>query len=374
MALFNRVYLETNVLIRAKWPGLSTALENLLRLAQVLKVGVYLPLAVEVELEQHWIRDFDDKCMKAKGSIEALKKYVAGIVTDDFDFRLPDKSRALSNYRDKVQQLIERWGIRGVPLTSRSVEELLRMAASHHPPFKAKDVGFRDAVIFLSVIDHLLAESESEGVLVSQDEVFREPAISEFAKSQGVSLRIYSSVDEAYDAIGERLEEAFRKAWEKDNQKVADILESKLEDIKRFVTENLRVAEWELGLGFIANLIGITKLDVRRITNVRTPPLVDRKPAEPLQISFDVEANISVAFWDFPAPVRPPLAVGEVRDPLLNEIFSGQVQPPTRQEKVIERTLEVEAIATPAQGRYNEIKFTSVRLKGSRLGLARDLK
>lgn len=75
MAHINRIYLESNILIRANWPRVSAGVENLFHLAQILDVDIHLPQAVEVELENHWIRDFDQKCARINGSVTGLKLF-----------------------------------------------------------------------------------------------------------------------------------------------------------------------------------------------------------------------------------------------------------------------------------------------------------
>jgi len=73
MASFTRIYFDTNVLIAANWPNPSAALERLLGLAQVFKVAIVVPKAVEDELEAHWNRLFDEKSTKAKKALRTLK-------------------------------------------------------------------------------------------------------------------------------------------------------------------------------------------------------------------------------------------------------------------------------------------------------------
>ena len=71
-ASFTRIYFDTNPLITANWPKPSAALENLLTLAELLKVGIFVPKAVEDELEAHWNRLFDEKDARAKKSFSDL--------------------------------------------------------------------------------------------------------------------------------------------------------------------------------------------------------------------------------------------------------------------------------------------------------------
>ena len=247
------------------------------------------------------------------------------------------------------------------------------MSASHHPPFKKKDVGFRDAVIYLSVIDHLLQAKDNRGALITQDEIFQHPVIAEFAKSQGVQLEIFATVNEVDDALAETLEDALRKAWERDNQKVENALKGKVPEIEKFVTENLLIPEWELSWVVVGKPLGITSIKVLNIKGVRTPPLVDRKAADPLQISFEMDVALAMVLEVYPSAAPQPLRVGEVRDPLLSEIFRTGTPLLSREEKVLERTLEVEGTVTPTDDSYEKIQFTAVRFKSSGLGLARGL-
>src|SRR5262245_44711110 len=144
MANFDRIYFDSNALIASNWPKLSASLENLLSLAQLLKVKVFLPKAVEDELEAHWTRVFDAKYSKADKSLRELRKHAAPSETRGLaDLDIANKDAALAGYREKVTTLKTEWKIETLSLTLRSMDELFRMAIYDEPPFQEGDIGFQ---------------------------------------------------------------------------------------------------------------------------------------------------------------------------------------------------------------------------------------
>ncbi len=95
MAPLTRIYFDTNILIAANWPKPSAALERLLSLAQPFKVGIFVPKAVEDELEAHWNRLFDEKYTKAKKSFADLIKHAPESNVNPDDVPVVKKDAAL---------------------------------------------------------------------------------------------------------------------------------------------------------------------------------------------------------------------------------------------------------------------------------------
>jgi len=328
MASFTRIYFDTNVLIAANWPKPSAALERLLSLAQPFKVGIFVPKAVEDELEAHWNRLFDEKYTKAKKSFANLIKHAPESNVNPDDVPVVKKDAALAAYRESVKTLKEEWKIETVPLTVRPTDELFRMAVCDEPPFQKGDVGFQDTVIYLSVIDHLLRETHHIAAFISQDGIYSDPRIVDLAKAAGASIELYTKIDEVYQALDNRLEDAIKRAWDLDRKRAEEVLKEKLSEIQDFVADNLELSENELGFG--TRIIRPRGLKVQGVRNVQTPFLLDRKENEPVRISFeiDIAATLDVERLFVPQPPSR-LKVGqeaprpETRP--LGEILTGPV-------------------------------------------------
>jgi hypothetical protein len=314
VANFNRIYLDSNILIASNWPKLSAELENFFDLALLLDVKIVLPEALEIELEEHWIRNLVDV----------------------------------------------------IAITSRPISQLFRMAARHEAPFKEEGSGFQDAIIYLSVIDDLAQGSEHIGALVSQDSIFKtkKDELVGLAKSSSVELNLYHSVQEITEVLRTRLRTEMIKDWEDRNRLVANALNRRLKEIERFVSENLEISEAEFGLG--VKLVEFKGFRIKEMTNIQTP--VIRKPDEPEKISFDLELEIDVAAEKRLIPAVPPaprVRVGEKTPPPGPVRFGDIFAPPTVEEQKIPWMVEVEAVVPANDPEYKNIELSSILSKGT---------
>ncbi|OGX35656.1 MAG: hypothetical protein A3C36_00360 [Omnitrophica WOR_2 bacterium RIFCSPHIGHO2_02_FULL_52_10] len=362
MAPFTRIYFDTNILIAANWPKPSAALERLLDLAQLLRVSVFVPKAVEDELEAHWNRLFDEKRTKATKSLTDLKKHSAQSDLDSDDV-LPKKNAALATYRESVKTLKEKWKIETVPLTLRPTDELFRMAVCDEPPFQEGDVGFQDTVVYLSVIDHLVKEPRHVGAFISRDGIFSNAGIIGHDKAAGVSIKVYTNIEEVYKELDNRLEGVIKHAWDQDRKRAEEALTNRLSEIQKFLAENLEISERDLGFG--GRILAVRNLEVQRVRNVQTPFPLERKENEPVKISFEIELAATLEVERFYIPQTPSrLKVGqetprlEIKD--FGEIFAGPIQ----EEQVVPWLAEVEALVSPDDKEYRNIQLLSARSKG----------
>ena len=78
-----RVYFDSSILLGAGWPHVSVKLWELLRLARILNVGVFLPRAVELELERHWFRELDRLHGRFAAAEDQFLTWLGGAWKDD---------------------------------------------------------------------------------------------------------------------------------------------------------------------------------------------------------------------------------------------------------------------------------------------------
>ena len=360
MLQFNRIYFDANPLIAAGWPRLSAELENILLLARIFQVALFLPQAVELELEEHWLREFDKKCGEVTSRVGKLKKYAVAVVTDNFSLALPDRNRVRNEYCTKVRALKEKWAVEAVPLTSRPLDEIFRMAIRREHPFQEEGKGFQDAVILLSVIDHLRGAPGQVGAFVSQDTDFKEQDLAKLAGSVGVQVRLYKTIGEISYVLVGQLREVIKSTWEQDQRHAADVLNTMLPQIEEFITRNLEIPEWHWGL--VGKIAAVPRLEVTCIKSVQTPLPSEQKDGQPVRkISFETEVNLHVVIESFPPP--SPLKVGEESPSRVLEAVLAGLQGPKREIRVLQRVVEVEATAAIVNNEYRDIQFVSARLK-----------
>lgn len=364
MPFFTRIYFDSNILIAASWPNASAGLANLLSLAQLLKVNVFLPKAVEDELEAHWSRLFDEKYSKANKSLADLTKHAAEQEVKSLaNLDIANKDAALAAYREKVATLKNEWKIETSPLTPRPTDELFCMAIHDQPPFQKGDIGFQDAVIFFSVIDHLTKQPDHVAAFVSRDAIFADHGVLKHAKSAGVTVEIFATIDEVSKVLDGRLESAIKHAWDQDRKRATEVLIGRLSDVQTFVSDNLELSEHELGFG--NRILAVRGIEVQGIQNVQTPFVLDRKENEPVRISFALELTLKLQVERLSIPQATSyLKVGQEAPRFemkhLGEILSGPIQ----NEETIPWSAEVEAEAPAGDKSYENLRLISVRSKG----------
>jgi len=272
-----------------------------------------------------------------------------------------------------VDALKQKYGLSTVPFTGRPVTEIFEMATIRHPPFKPgkEDVGFRDAVIFLSVVDDLVAVKGQghRGALVTRDGAFHDPRIIEFAARAGVELQVFRSVTAVYDSFLEALASYAKVKWDESAAQARHSLESRLPEIQKFISENLEISEW----GFLSNarVVAVPRIEVAAVGDVRIPdplaPLRDR-----IRLSFDVRTKFDARVERFPLlPTPRRLKIGQEEQTGLGDVSLGLAAPfraslsdlinePTEKTELV-RVVRVEASADP---KFETFSFESVSITG----------
>jgi hypothetical protein len=163
--VIKRIYLDSEPLIAALWPRVSRELENLFIVASMNKVEVFVPKPVEAEMQARFARDLDDSIQQTKSSVAKLSKSTSRAgVTLAKALDLPSLDTVVINYEKSSDKAKTKWNVKSLPFTLRSPESLFQMAIERRGPFEWEKKGFKDAVIVLSVIDHLLAEPSPSGL------------------------------------------------------------------------------------------------------------------------------------------------------------------------------------------------------------------
>lgn len=366
--MFNRLYFDTSELVASGWPRLSADLENVLRVIRSANIAAFIPIGVEIELERKWHRELTERISKAKSAAQAVEAHFDGVRDVSVPFDLPDGGGALDEYRRAVEELKGKHGMRTVPFTARPLSEIFEMAALRHPPFKQgkDDVGFRDAVIFLSVVDDLVAAKGQVGALVSRDDAFHDPKVVEFATRAGAQLQLFRSVEMLFDSLMHEVADYVGAQWKATTADVQRRLQARLHDIEKFITDTLEVPEWGFGLG--TGVIAVPRIDAIAVVSVRLP--IELRSVERVRWSFDVQAKLHVKIERW-LNVQPPRKLRVGPEETVSELLASlkaidDVIPaespifsrPTENLEVL-RLMRVEASSDP---KYQEFTFESASL------------
>lgn len=374
--MFTRLYIETSVLVEAGWPRLSADLENVLKITTFAKI---LPAGVEIELQHRWQRDLEEKISAVKSKIRAVEAHFGGVQKPSVTAGVPDLARAIDDYRKAVDNLKQKYGLSTGRFTARPVPDIFTMAAIRHPPFKPgkEDVGFRDAVIFLSVVDDLIAAKGHVGALVARDDAFHDPRIVDFATRAGVELQVFRSVKDVFDAVLQDVTEYVKEQWAAVAAQVQRSLQSRLQEIEKFIGATLEVPEWDLVSG--ARVVAIRGIEALAVRSVRVPNPLEVRGLERVRLSFDVQVKLRVKIEKIDVPQPRRVKVGPERSlfealaslgPVsLSSVAPGASVPllPFRTDDIeVDRVVRVEA---SADSEFQTFEFESAALATEGLSL-----
>lgn len=347
-----------------------------------MNVASIIPLATEKELEEHYIRQFGKDCSELIGKKEKLEKYLPN---SGISLEIPDVTSIRVRYRQKVEEIKERFNLHTIPLTTKSLEDAFEQAIMHNPPFNEKGCGFQDAVIFLSVVDHLKQAENKSGAFVSKDGIFAEgeKALQSLAASEGIRITLFKTLDDLYAELEREVQLIIREQvhkdvdkkieeWKQDQQVASESLTNHLTQIKDFIADNLEISRSIFALGRILEVRGITRAEIKNVStplpeHLGDPDVPVRSNGDEVLISFDVEVGIEVlldtsTFRAFRQGMSD--AVAKVK---VNESTQQVTMDETVETEIHEHTLtevvEIEAIATYVDGHYENLRFQSLKRK-----------
>lgn len=310
-----RIYLDTNILIRERWPDISVKLRGMLNLTRTLQVSVVLPEAVEREIKAHWFRELENELAGFRNAESRFHRVLNTVVTDrdlflvsgpvDFFYESPvDESTVEDNYAAKVEGLKNEWRVASAPLSPVGLDAPFQMAISHHPPFGDEGKGFQDTVILLSAIEDLSRFPGTPGVLLSGDKDFDHGQIRDLIAGRSVDLKVYHSVDEFLKFLKLHLEEYLRRDWDADEKSAAAELYRQKKMIEEFICAGLN-REPELLTPYIdyegapREMPKVRDVEVQEPTAPFTPPPrpgPGRDQGESVRIAAAVPTLVRVAF------------------------------------------------------------------------------
>jgi len=368
VSVFTRLYFETSELVAAGWPRLSADLENVFT---ITTAAIFLPAAVEIELQNRWQRELAEKTTAMRSRVQSVESHLGTSIS----VGVPDLTKARDDYLKMVDGLKQKHGLSTVPFTRRPVTEIFEMASLRHPPFKQgkEDVGFRDAVIFLSVVDDLMAVKDQSpvGALVARDDVFHDPKIIEFAASAGVVLQVFRSVKDVFDSLIDDEVAYVKEQWAATTAQVQNRLESQLPEIEKFIGERLEIPEW--GLAHSARVVAVPRIKAVAVRDVRVPNPLEVRKVEQVRLSFDVQTKVHARIERFESlPAQRRLKVGGDEQRGLGDVSFNPpglpytvslldlINQPTEEIEVL-RIVRVEASADP---KFETFSFESASIAG----------
>jgi len=253
------------------------------------------------------------------------------------------------------------------PNTARTALDLFGLSARHVPPFQPKDVGFRDAFIFWSVVDHLRTRPRVAGLLAA-DKIFRHVHTLRVAGENGVRLETFERVNDVVSVLEGRLSEVRRREWERDRERARAALTAKLDEMVSFLARDLVVTSAHFP--WAGRLVEFKSLGVMEVVDVTTPFPPERRDGQEVSITATVEVELVllverplVGSWPSIQGVKRGESVQEPEPPDLAAIFNPRPEP-----ALVRGLAEIQAVGVFRGGEYSELRFLSAVLREPELG------
>ena len=365
---FDYIALDTSALRAAGWPDVSDDLESLLRLARLSKSVVCLPQSVLLELEDFWRNVHQERSNKAQMALVKLEEVVknADVLKQ---LQIPDVEGQLSDSVQKAEMVIGKWGIQVAPITSRPVEHFFKMAARKEAPFRKDGVGFKDAVIFFSLIDYLTGRrgcgtgGRVRLGFIASDSDFAHESLINAASDSGVELLLVKSIQEMNESMTSSLEDRGKAMFAQDRAQALDALEQMRPKIERMLNTELDIPASELFSVGPAETLDLNGVDLLTIDSVWTSfnPLLSNL-STPTKITADINIAIRLSVTRRVSSEQAPLRVGEKWSQSLDLVARMAATKIETTEEALSKVAKIEAVGVKTPAGYRDLTQMSVRL------------
>lgn len=354
---YRRIYLDANILIRAKWPRLSQTMRTALETASYLSLPVVLLQSVEGELRAHSLRQLSQVTAAVAGKAEELNNLCEPLGIE-VSASVPSEDELAASYEKCVDEKVAEFHVLRSAPPLRKVDELFEMAIHRQKPFGDKGKNFQDAVICLAAIDDLVRSGNKAGAFVSRDGIFDQQTLDELSVLGGVRMILFTSEESLNDDMRKALRRQMAREWLDDEELALKAVNENLSPLQDFIEANLEI---RTRLGFSNRILKINRIRIKQIDRVETPPPWDRPSNEPVTITAKMTVQIH-AIVRRPSPssyAMEVLKVGTNARPLADRMAAPLY---AEQEELLERTVDVEIKAKFGEGRYIELEPLSVAL------------
>jgi hypothetical protein len=311
-APFDRVYFDSSTFRDGGWPHVSGILEDTFRLAQELKISLFVPDAVEIELESLWLRELHELRNEQK-----MTKHISGITAN---LIAPiDWEQMRGAYRASTSALKTQWAIVAIPVTQATLKHAFQLTIAPGPPFENRRPGLRDATIYYSIVEHLRTDTGHRAVFVTEDKDlagFLDEQETSRLRGFGVALQIPRSHENkrALDwlrsklhGIKEAQETAAERALrEEDVKRAIRALEAQWSNLEEFVQNNLQYPIWAFAAS-IDTILGIEVGNLGAVTVSRSSV-----PGSPQFVK--ILAEVQVAIHALARPLSLPSLMRSVHE------------------------------------------------------------
>ena len=164
------VVLDANTIVAAGF-GQSALFRFFLSSSEIVGHSVCIPESVIEEVVAKYERELGTNVNKAKNALGNLGRHIQRSMLEPiYDL---DQSQEVISYRDKLFKQLNDAHCKIVTYPDVSLKELVKKAVSRHRPFDDHGSGFRDALIWHSILELTNAPND-DIALISNDKAFRD--------------------------------------------------------------------------------------------------------------------------------------------------------------------------------------------------------
>ncbi len=324
------------------------------------RVGVPLvaPQVAAEEFIRLKMRDADSAVGKIRGSAKDLGTLIGRELA-----AYPEPARIADAVRETMVRYLADAGIT-VASTPRDLDvaTLIDRAVRWIPPFEEDDKGFKDTIIFLTIIAHTREQGLTRAMFVTEDKVFQKQQTQRGFRAAGLQVEVAKQVAEAKESLKAQLREADVKLLEEEQARVKAFLTSRFAEISAFVMANKNTTErfvrgsWfrpeeQLPLGVVPRRVGdVHPREVGDVLPGLAVGKLDLPPGfEPLTFSVVVELDLVVDRFGMEGGMHIN-SVGEV-------VFTAPAPLSREAELTVKRHITVEAGILEENGKYVDLKL-----------------
>jgi len=181
-----------------------------------------------------------------------------------------------------------------------------------------------------------------------------------------VQLRVYKSIEDAFDALFSRLAQAAREVWLARRHAATEALNARLQEIKDFFTQHLDVSEVRVGV--FEKPTSVSRIELSPIEEKSVSPPLPEFPerAEEHKIEFTVNLTFQATVIRYrEPPPEGPLKIGEQRPTVILPYLLGGPPTPQAVEVEVPGMVDAQATADFSNGVYTNLQMNkaTVRLR-----------